>query len=349
MRFTNGSPDSTSTATEPVLLAPCESTAAKSTVWLAIWVAAGFQRNSPVRESKVAPTGRVPEDNAAEGSAAETWKRSSVPGLANCRPGTRSGLELSGVTERVACTTSDPTPADTTTASPGLTASMRNSAVDWPARVRTLAGTWTAELELESFTSAPLSPCTSRSVSRHVDGVPDFRVPDVQDSFATDAVMEIAMDAVELLPPNTAVTRAVPDADESAAALKLALVLPWRMVTVAGIASPGLLVDKLTANLPAALETVTEQVVADRGVRLDERQVTEDTVGVDHSVRLALCDEAPSAAFTVVVPSDAMFPIAAEKVAAEFPLVTVTLGGTVIALEGELTLTTAFEAAGCDS
>jgi hypothetical protein len=174
-------------------------------------------------------------------------------------------------------------------------------------------------------------------------------VPDVQDSFATDAVVEIAMDAVELLPLNTAVTTAVPDADESAAALKLALVLPWRMVTVAGIASPGLLVDKLTANLPAALETVTEQVVADRGVRLDERQVTEDTVGVDHSVRLALCDEAPSAAFTVVVPSDAMFPIAAEKVAAEFPLVIVTLGGTVIALEGELTVTTAFEAAGCDS
>ena len=66
-------------------------------------------------------------------------------------------------------------------------------------------------------------------------------------------------------------------------------------------------------------------------------------------MRLALCDDAPSAAVTVVVPSEAMFPIAAEKVAAEFPLVTVTLGGTVIALEGELTLTTAFDAAGCES
>jgi hypothetical protein len=174
-------------------------------------------------------------------------------------------------------------------------------------------------------------------------------VPGVQDSFATDGVVEIAMDAVELLPLYTAVTTAVPDADEIAAALKLALVLPWRMVTVAGIVSPGLLVDTLTARLPAALETVTTQVVADPGFRLEERQVTEDTVGVDHSMRLALCDEAPSAAFTVVVPSDAIFPMEAEKVAAEFPLVTVTLAGTVIALEGELTLTTAFEAAGCES
>ena len=268
MRFTNGSPDSTSTATEPVFLAPCESTAAKSTVWLAIWVAAGFQRNSPVRESKVAPTGRVPEDNAAEGSAAETWKRSSVPGLANCRPGTRSGLEPSGVTERVACTTSDPTPADTTTASPGLTASMRNSAVDWPARVRTLAGTWIAELELKSFTSAPLSPCTSRSVSRHLPGVPDVTALGVQDS--VPGALVIANDAFELLPLNVAVTTAVPEADESAAALKLAVVLPWRTATADGIVTPGLLLDRLREKLPAGFEIVTAQVVAAPAASLEE-------------------------------------------------------------------------------
>jgi hypothetical protein len=253
------------------------------------------------------------------------------------------------VTDSVACTTSGPTPADTTTPSLGLTALIWNSIVDWPARVCTVAGTRTAGLELESFTAAPLSPCTSRTVSRHVDDVPDFKVPGAQDSFAADDVVEITMDTVELLPLNTAVNTAVPEADESAAALKLALVLPCRMVTVAGIVNPALLVDKLTAKLPAALETVTEQVVDDPGARLEERQLTEEMVGVGHRVRLALCDEAPSAAFTVVVPSAPMFPMAAVKVAEEFPAVTVTLAGTVTALEAELTLTTAFEAAVCDS
>jgi hypothetical protein len=197
---------------------------------------------------------------------------------------------------------------------------------------------------------APLPPCTSGIVSWQVDDVPDFKVPEMQDSLAEEEdAAEIAMDAVELLPLNTAVTTAVPVADESAAALKVALVLPWRMVTVAGIVNPGLLVDKLTAKLPAALETVTEQVVDDPGATLEEWQLTEETVGVGQSVRLALCDEAPSAAFTVVVPSAPMFPTAAEKVAEEFPAVTVTLAGTVIALDAEVTLTTAFEAAVCDS
>jgi hypothetical protein len=221
--------------------------------------------------------------------------------------------------------------------------------VDWPSRVCTIAGTWTAGLELESLTSAALSPCTFRSVSRHFPDVPDFRVPDRQDSFASDAAVEIVTDAVELLPLNTAVNVAVPEADESAAALKLALVLPRRMVTVAGIVSPGLLVDKLTAKLPAAFETATEQVVADPGATLEERQLTDEMVGGDHSVRLALCDEAPKAAVTVVVPSAPTFPMAAGKVAAEVPPVTMTLAGTVTALEVELTLTTAFEATVCDS
>jgi hypothetical protein len=166
---------------------------------------------------------------------------------------------------------------------------------------------------------------------------------------AADDVAEIKMDTVELLPLNPAVTTALPEADERAAALKVVLVLPCRMVTVAGIVNPGLLVDKLTAKLPADFETVTVQVVDEPGVSLEERQLTEETVGVDHSVRLALCDDAPSAAFTVVVPSAPMFPMAAEKVAEELPPATVTLAGTVTALEAELTFTTAFEAAVWDS
>ena len=110
-----------------------------------------------------------------------------------------------------------------------------------------------------------------------------------------------------------------------------------------------LLVDMLTDKLAAGFEIVTTQVVADPAVTSGDRQLTEDTVGVDHSVRLALCDETPSAAFTLAVPSDAMSPIATTKVTAVSPPATVTLAGTLTAVDGELKLTTAFEAAGCDS
>jgi len=72
-------------------------------------------------------------------------------------------------------------------------------------------------------------------------------------------------------------------------------------------------------------------------------------VGVDHSVRLALCKELPRAAATVAAPSDATFPTATLKVTVVFPPATVTLAGTLIALDGELKLTIAFEAAGCAS
>jgi hypothetical protein len=51
-------------------------------------------------------------------------------------------------------------------------------------------------------------------------------VPGVQDRFDTVGAVESEIDAVALLPPNTAVITAVPLADKTAAALKLALVLP---------------------------------------------------------------------------------------------------------------------------
>jgi hypothetical protein len=62
-----------------------------------------------------------------------------------------------------------------------------------------------------------------------------------------------------------------------------------------------------------------------------------------------LCAEVPSAASSVAVPSDAMLPMATIKVTVAVPPATVTLAGALIALEGEFKLTTAFEAAGCDS
>jgi len=172
------------------------------------------------------------------------------------------------VTESAASTTSDPTLADTTTPSSGLTALTWNSTVDWPARVCTTAGTCSAGLELESITSAALSPGTLRSVSRHFPGAPAVTVLGAQDS--VPGALAIVNDVVELLPSNAAVTTAAPEADETAAAVKLAVVLPWRTATVVGIVTPGLLLDKLRDKLPAGFEIVTTQVVADPAVSLEE-------------------------------------------------------------------------------
>jgi hypothetical protein len=142
-----------------------------------------------------------------------------------------------------------------------------NSTVDWPARVCTTAGTCTAGLELESLTLAA-SPGTLRSVSRHFPGTPAVTVPGAQDS--VPGALAIVNDVVELLPSNAAVTTAAPEADETAAAVKLAVVLPWRTATVVGIVTPGLLLDNLRDKLPAGFEMLTTQVVADPAVSLEE-------------------------------------------------------------------------------
>jgi hypothetical protein len=140
--------------------------------------------------------------------------------------------------------------------------------VDWPARVCTVAGTRTAGLELESFTAAPLSPCTLRNVSRHLPGAPGVTALGAHDK--VPGALAIVNDVVELLPLNVAVTNAVPEADETEAAVKLAVVLPWRTATVVGIVTPGLLLDKLRDKLPAGFEIVTTQVVEDPAVSLEE-------------------------------------------------------------------------------
>src|SRR5688500_4204223 len=123
----------------------------------------------PAAGSKVAPAGNVPDDKVADKSAGETWKRTSVPYLTHCRPGTRMGNERSWATEMVSSTTSLPNCAATTipsaVASP--TASTWNSTMDWPGRVRTLSGSLTELLELERRTSAVVDSSTSSSVSWH--------------------------------------------------------------------------------------------------------------------------------------------------------------------------------------
>jgi len=168
------------------------------------------------------------------------------------------------------------------------------------------------------------------------------------DSVATE-IGAIVRVAVELLPAYTAVTVAAPNAAGSTLALKLALTRPCFTATVAGTVTPGLLLVKLTASVPAASEIATVHVVVAPGFKLVARQRTEDIAGVGHSARFMLCVELPSAAFTVAVPVVAMLPAVAAKVAVLPPPATVTLPGMVIAPELELKLTTVLPAAGCDS
>jgi len=94
---------------------------------------------------------------------------------------------------------------------------------------------------------------------------------------------------------------------------------------------------------------MTVQLVPVPTVRLVDRQATEETTGLDHNVKPALCEEVPNVARTEAVPSAVMFPTAAAKVALLLPAATVTLAGTVSAVEVELRVTAVLKAAACDS
>ncbi|MEI9972373.1 MAG: hypothetical protein WDO73_10170 [Ignavibacteriota bacterium] len=159
----------------------------------------------------------------------------------------------------------------------------------------------------------------------------------------------IVNDAAELLPFRMAVTVAAPDADGKEVAAKETVVLPCRTVTVAGTLTSELLLDNVTATSLAGFETVTVQLFFDSAVTLLDRQVTDDTVGVDHKFRLALCDELPSVAFTDAVVSVEMTPAPTAKLAEALPATTITLAETVIWLDVELRLTIVLEAGGVDS
>jgi hypothetical protein len=94
---------------------------------------------------------------------------------------------------------------------------------------------------------------------------------------------------------------------------------------------------------------MTVQLVPVPAVRLVDRQATEETTGLDHNVKPALCEEVPNVACIVAIPSPAMFPTAAVKVALLLPAATGTLAGTVSAVEVELRVTTLLAIAACDS
>ena len=213
-----------------------------------------------------------------------------------------------------------------------------------------LAGSSSEPLELERRNSAAAARCSLLNVMRHVPDFPAVRGLGVQDSDPLPAVGVPLMvnDAVELLPLYIAVTVAAPNADDEEVALKVALLLPWRTATVAGTVTAELLLNRLTDTAPPVLESVTLQVLLEPAVRLVDRQVTDDTTGADHNVRVTACEELPSVALTVAVLSALRLPTVTEKEAAVLPTGTVTPAGRLIPGEAELRLTAVEDGAGCD-
>ena len=119
-------------------------------------------------------------------------------------------------------------------------------------------------------------------------------------------------------------------------------------MTVAGTVTPVLLLPTLTAMLPAGFERTMTQVVPVPADTLVGLQLKEDNVGVDHSVKVALCVDVPSVALTVPLLSAEIVPIVALKALVVLPALITTLAGTVISVDVELNEIVVFATGACD-
>ena len=140
-----------------------------------------------------------------------------------------------------------------------------------------------------------------------------------------------------------------PEADASAVALKPAEVAPAGTVIVEGTVSEGLLLAKLTTMFPAALERLTVHAVLEPAARLDARQITEEMAGVDHSVKVAVREEAPSETLMEAVVSLSMLPMPTLNVTLAAPAGTTMPAGTWMICELLARVIGVLETTGCDS
>jgi len=140
-----------------------------------------------------------------------------------------------------------------------------------------------------------------------------------------------------------------PVAEESTVAVKFALSVPWGTSTVAGTVTPGALLERATVTSPAALDIVTVQVVLVPAVGFVVRHPSDDTAGVDHSVRVADCDDVPRVAVTVALVSAGMPPMPALNVPVELPALITIEAGTVTTADDDPRVTVVLLAADCDS
>ena len=151
-----------------------------------------------------------------------------------------------------------------------------------------------------------------------------------------------------LTPLKVAVTTTQPEADVVVVTGNPTLAVPWGTVTVGGTVTPVLLAPTLTTMLPAGFERTITHVVPVPADTLAGLQFTEDNVGVDHSVKVALCVDVPSVALTVSLLSAAIVPIVAVKACVVLPAFITTLAGTVTSVDVEVNEIVVFATGACD-
>jgi hypothetical protein len=197
-------------------------------------------------------------------------------------------------------------------------------------------------LELESRTSAAADSATWTRVTRQVPRYPaasdlgEHEIPPSRERVPVGGAAVIINMTDLLTPLKDAVAVTQPEADSSVSAAKAPVVEPCGTVTVAGTVRSGLLLERLTLTLPAALDMVTVHDAFVPAVNSVGVHASEDNTGVDQSVKLAVCEDAPSVAVTEPAPSAAIMPVLAVNVMAALPAGTTTLAGTVTRLDVEL-------------
>lgn len=135
------------------------------------------------------------------------------------------------------------------------------------------------------------------------------------------------------------------DCTESANA---AVAEPDGTVTEAGIVIAGLLLNRFTTILPAALDIFTVQEMFAPALSMVVGHVIDDTFGGDQSVRRADFDEDPRAAVIAAFSSLEMFPAVALKVFVALPAGTTTMPGMVMDGQSVLSVRAVATDAACD-
>jgi hypothetical protein len=170
------------------------------------------------------------------------------------------------------------------------------------------------------------------------------------------AVVDVVLDGGEMVkrkplltPLYTAEITTQPLTTAGAVREKDADVEPCGTVTEGGINT---VVSELVRGMvmaPAAFESVTVQVVVAATTNSEEAQVTEDSAGVDHSVRAAVCEDAPRVAVMLPVVSATMFPILTPKILVELPADRTMLAGTEMTDESAVIVSVVTAATNCES
>jgi hypothetical protein len=129
-----------------------------------------------------------------------------------------------------------------------------------------------------------------------------------------------------------------------AVTVKGAEAAPSGTMTLAGAVKAALLLDIPTVTAPAAFERFTVQVPLTPTVNAVGLQVSDTSVGVDHNAKVKVLDVVARVAVITPEVSAAIVPAVALKPALLLPAGTVTLAGTLINGELELSETGVFAA-----